>query len=216
MLKTLVKASSISNLTDARYFSAWEVKWLGYCLDPDSPDFVRPDQLQAIRSWVDSVELIGEFGNQALPDIVQTAATLQLDAIQLSRTLPTEWLPELPDLPVIQELVLTHDISAQTLHSQLMAYGPYVSYFLLDFTRNGPTWAEIQEEHSQLPVGLLRSFCNDFPILLAFDWTPDNLEEVLYHIAPSGISIKGGAEEKVGLKSFEEMDRIFELLQEEE
>ncbi|MBK6622216.1 MAG: hypothetical protein IPG32_15540 [Saprospirales bacterium] len=70
MLKTLVKASSISNLTDARYFSAWEVKWLGYCLDPDSPDFVRPDQLQAIRSWVDSVELIGEFGKQALPDIV--------------------------------------------------------------------------------------------------------------------------------------------------
>ena len=216
MLKTLVKASAITNLTDARYFAAWEAKWLGFCLDTDSPDFIPFAQLQAIREWVDQVELIGEFGGQDLPYIIQTTEELKLDAIQLSRNIPVEWLPELPKVPIIQEMAPSHDISSDELSAQLMAYGPYVSYFLLDFTRNRLTWEEIQEEGAALPVGLLRSFCNEFPILLSFDWTPENLEEILYHVAPSGISIKGGAEEKTGVKSFEEIDRLFEFLQVEE
>ena len=216
MLKTLVKASSIGNLTDARYFAAWEVNWLGFCLDPSSPDFISPGQLSAIRDWVDGVGLVGEFGSQTLPEIAQTTETLQFDAIQLSRPLPAEWLPDLPKVPIIQQMVLSHDISTESLRAQLMAYGPYVSYFLLDFTHHGLTWEEIMEEHSALPVGLLRSFSSDFPILLAFDWTPDNIEEILFHVAPSGISIKGGAEEKTGVKSFEQADRLFELLRVEE
>lgn len=216
MLKTIVKASSITNLTDARYFSAWEVKWLGYCLDPGAVDFISPDKVSAFREWVDGVETVGEFGEQPLAHIAQTAVDLKLDAIQLSHPLPAEWLPDLPELPIIQELVLSHDVSTESLRAQLMAYGPYVSYFLLDFTRKGLLWEEIQEERSALPVGLLRSFCSDFPILLTFDWTPENLEEILFHAAPSGITLKGGAEERVGVKSFEEMDRLFELLQEEE
>ncbi|MBK7406723.1 MAG: hypothetical protein IPL49_12010 [Saprospirales bacterium] len=216
MLNTLVKASAITNLTDARYFAAWEAKWLGFCLDPESPDFVTFAQIQAIREWVDSIDLVGEFGGQDLPYIIQTTEELKLDAIQLTRTIPVDWLPDLPKVPVIQELVPSHDISSDELRAQLMAYGPYVSYFLLDFTRNKLTWEEIQEDRAPLPVGLLRSFCNEFPILLAFDWTPENLEEILYHIAPSGISIRGSAEEKVGVKSFEEVDRLLEFLQIEE
>jgi phosphoribosylanthranilate isomerase len=216
MLKTLVKANSITNLTDARYFAAWEVNWLGFCLDPDSPDFINHAQALAIREWVDSVEMVGEFGAQEASFIAQTAEKLQLDAIQLSRTIPQEWLSELPKIPIIQELTPYHDISSGELQAQLMAYGPHVSYFLLDFTRSRLSWEEIQEDGAPLPVGLLRSFCSEYPILLSFDWTPANLEEILFHLAPSGICIKGGAEEKTGFKSFEEMDALFEALQVDE
>jgi len=216
MLKTLVKAGSIANLTDARYFAAWEVKWLGFCLDPGAPNFVSNEQLSAIREWVDGVEMVGEFGNRPPHEIAQTASALHLDAIQLSHPLPAGGLPDLPDLPIIQELVLSHSIATESLRTQLMAYGPYVTYFLLDFTRHGLTWEEIQEEGSALPVGLLRSFCSDFPIILSFDWSPENIEEILFHLAPVGISLKGGAEEKTGVKSFEQLDKVFELLQVEE
>jgi len=213
MLKTLVKASALTNLTDARYFAALEAKWLGFCLDPDSPDFVPFAQVKSIGEWVDSVALVGEFGGQDLSYIIQATEALQLDAIQLSQPLAVEDLLKLPRVPIIQELTPSHDITSGELRAQLMAYGPHISYFLLDFTRHALSWEEVKEKDAPLPVGLLRSFCNEYPILLAFDWTPANLEEILYHIDPSGISIKGGAEEKVGVKSFEEIDGLLEILE---
>jgi len=40
-------------------------------------------------------------------------------------------------------------------------------------------------------------------------------EEILTEINPIGITIRGGEEEKVGVKSFEEVDELFEMLEEE-
>jgi phosphoribosylanthranilate isomerase len=216
MLKTLVKANAITNLTDARYFAAWEVKWLGFCLDPSSPCFVNPAQLLAFREWVGGVELVGEFGNQDLDYILKTTTDLQLDAIQISRPLPPDWAPELGDIPIIEELALSPGLPADALRTRLSGYEPVISHFLLDFTRHGLTWKSIREEGALLPMGELRSLCNEFPILLAFDWSPENLDEILFHLGPVGICLRGGAEEKPGLKSFEELDQLFELLQVEE
>lgn len=216
MLKTLVKANAITNLTDARYFAAWETRWLGVCLDPESPDFVPPNQLLAFREWVDGVEWVGEFGNRDLDYILQTIEQLDLDAIQISRPVPAEWAEKLTHIPIIEELTLTSDLKAEALRTRLTAYGPNVTHFLLDFTRHGLTWESIREEKAVLPIGELRSLCNEFPILLAFDWTPENLEEILFHVHPIGICVRGGAEEKVGVKSFDQLDQLFELLQVEE
>jgi phosphoribosylanthranilate isomerase len=216
MLKTLVKASSITNLTDARYFAAWEVKWLGFCLDPGASEFVSPEQFLAFREWVDSVELVGEFGDQDWPFIAETLRQLPLDAIQIAHPLPPARPPDISTTPLIQEMILAEDTTADQLRGQLVSFGPNVSYFLLDFVRNGLSWEAIREEGSLLPVGELRSLCNEFPILLAFDWTPENLEDILFHLHPMGISVQGGDEEKVGVKSFEQLDALFELLQVED
>ena len=49
MLKTKVKASSITNLTDARYFAAWGVNWLGFDLRQGSDTYVQPQLVHAIK-----------------------------------------------------------------------------------------------------------------------------------------------------------------------
>jgi phosphoribosylanthranilate isomerase len=73
MLKTQVKASSITNLTDARYFAAWEVKWLGFNLDANAEDYIEPVKMKAMKEWVDGVEVVAEFGMQTASEIKQLA-----------------------------------------------------------------------------------------------------------------------------------------------
>ncbi len=82
MLRTKVKASSVTNLTDARYFAAWEVYWLGFDLDPHSERHVSPTAFEAIREWVDGVEVTGEFNLQSPEEIREAVEVLRLDAVQ--------------------------------------------------------------------------------------------------------------------------------------
>ena len=42
MLKKRVKAGSVTHLTDARYFAAWDVEFIGFCFDPESSDYISP------------------------------------------------------------------------------------------------------------------------------------------------------------------------------
>ncbi len=68
MLKTLVKASNITNLTDARYFSALEVEWLGYHLEKGAETYIEPQNIIAIKEWVEGPKTVGEFGLQSKAD----------------------------------------------------------------------------------------------------------------------------------------------------
>jgi len=54
MLTTTVKASSISNLTDARYFAAWHVDWLGFDLTANGLSVLSLPEVKEIKDWIDS------------------------------------------------------------------------------------------------------------------------------------------------------------------
>ena len=43
--------------------------------------------------------------------------------------------------------------------------------------------------------------------------SPTDLAAFVEELAPLGLSVRGGAEEKVGYKSFDELDDLFELLE---
>ena len=84
MLKIKVKASSVTNLTDARYFAAWGVDWIGFDFEEGSDRHLPVVNMRAIREWLDGVRFVGEFGAAHAPEaIAQAARDLQLDAVQL-------------------------------------------------------------------------------------------------------------------------------------
>jgi len=58
-----------------------------------------------------------------------------------------------------------------------------------------------------------KALFSDFPILLDADLQPAQLLRILAQFAPAGFSLHGGAEEKVGVKSFDEIDAIFDALE---
>ena len=213
MLRIKVKASSITNLTDARYFAAWEVEWLGFCLDPADERYVRPQVVNAIKEWVDGPKITGEFGLQSAADVKAAIELLGLDAVQLSPVMETQALIDLQStVPLIREIVIERDADADELAHQLEMEQPLVSAFLLNFDKNGITWADVRNGHV-FSVDFLRDACNLYPVLLSLDAGPGLLEELLEDVRPLGLSLRGGEEEKVGFKSFDQLDEIFEQLE---
>ena len=64
MLKRSVIAADITNLTDARYFSSWGVDYLHFNLD-----HLGIDDVISIIEWVDGVDILLEFSVDSIGDL---------------------------------------------------------------------------------------------------------------------------------------------------
>ncbi len=212
MLKQPTKASRIANLTDARYFAAWDVKWLGFCLDSSADHFLRPQEVMAIRAWVTGPQIVGEFGWQAPEEIRQTATLLELDAVQVGPLMTAEQLEALADLTLFQEFIIEANTTADALRQQLTAAAPYVNYFLLNFSQNSFNWAELQAA-TPFSTDALQALCHDFPVYLDLSLPLGQMDALLQQLRPLGLSVQGGEEELIGFKPFDELDEWFEAME---
>ncbi|MCI5081662.1 MAG: hypothetical protein MRY78_08225 [Saprospiraceae bacterium] len=213
MLKTKVKASGITNLTDARYFAAWEVEWLGFCLNPQDEHYIAPKDMNAIKEWVDGVTIVGEFDLQSADDIQSGIDLLNLETIQVGPFTSVETLIELQaDIPVIKEIIVATDTTDVDIEEQLDAFSAQAATFLLNFDKNGISWKDIQDG-KPVSYDWLKDICDRFPILLSISFPPPEIEQMLSDLNPLGINVVGGEEEKVGYKSFDQLDEIFEELE---
>ncbi len=211
MLKTKIKASAITNLTDARYFAAWEVEWLGFNFDTGADDYIPPANMEAIREWIDGVKILGEFNLQPADEILEAVELLNLDAVQLGMFSGQQTLKALHEaaVPVLQEMVVQDLSELSAIETQIKANEEHVQYFVLDFAKNNLKWADIQA----YALAQLRELSEEFPILLSADFPAGQAEDILEGTGAAGISVRGGEEEKVGYKSFDELDDLFEALE---
>lgn len=213
MLTTRVKASSITNLTDARYFAAWEVEWLGFNLNIGSADYIEPHLVKAIKEWVDGVKIIGEFDLASADHINDMAQALGLDGAQLGMFTSLETFQELEYATTLfKEIVVERDTTEAAIREHMTDFAPYVKAFILNFEKNKIGISDI-ESGSGINIAGLTNLCKSFPVLLSMPVSPSELASSLEEVAPLGLSVKGGAEEKVGYKSFDELDDLFELLE---
>ncbi|WP_020536196.1 hypothetical protein [Lewinella cohaerens] len=213
MLSTKVKASAITHLTDARYFAAWETNWLGFMLSPGTEESVDLQLVAALREWVDGVKICGEFSLATLPEIEAAIEVLGLETVQLGMLTPLENLQALKGkVEIIQEIVVEAYITAEELSALMEERKDAVDYFLLQFNKGGLTWPDIQEG---TPFGAdqLEAWAKQYPLLvdLPLEGTPPT--QFLEQIKVEGFSVQGAAEEKVGVKSFDELDDFFEDLE---
>jgi len=209
MLKTKIKASAITNLTDARYFAAWDVEWMGFSLDPASDHFVDPNTVHAIKDWVEGPQITGEFNLQSAADIQSLVDNLNLDAIQVGPFTPVETLMDLDtQVPVIKEIIFEASKQASDIETILEAHAAHCAYFLFNFDSNGLALTNLP-----VPLPWLKEVCAEYPILLSIADLNDQLDTILDDIQPTGLSVRGGEEEKVGYKSFDELDDLFEALE---
>lgn len=213
MLKTKIKASNISNLTDARYYAAWYVDWLGFDLR-STENTLSLAEVKAIKEWIEGPIIVGEIDLLDFEKAKEIINFLELEAIQVGMHTPITQLQSLQDYTIIKEVVVEPDMKASDLEAHLSEYFDVVSYFLLDFDKNGIDWQQIKEG-TYFSVAFLQAICKRQEILLSINYQPAEIEEILEHIQPYGLSVKGGIEEKVGFKSFDEVDEIFEILEEE-
>ena len=207
-----IKAGSITNLTDARYFSAWEVEWLGFNLSQGEENAISPLQVAAMREWVEGPKIVGEFSLSSKEDILHQVAELQLDAVQVGMFTDLTTVMDLSnELPVIKEIVIEKSSSAGDIEFMLSHFSPHASYFLLNFDKGGFTWAEVKKGGILSPE-ILRDFCQRYPILLGIGVQASEVKDMLAYLQPAGLNLLGGEEEKTGIKSYDDVDDIFEQL----
>lgn len=185
MLKTKVKGSGIQHLTDARYFASRGATWLGFDVGP--PDNAKENALKvsAIKEWVDGVILVGEFDVQPVEIITQWVQFSGVEGIQIPGHRASDILPFLPS-----ELFVIIDFSWKEDAELMKTLAPFSNAFLL------------QPSDQKY----------DYPILYNWESSSENLINFLQNFSPEGISLKGGMEEKVGIKSFDELDEIMDAL----
>ncbi|MEM1217227.1 MAG: N-(5'-phosphoribosyl)anthranilate isomerase [Bacteroidota bacterium] len=214
MLSTKVKASAITHLTDARYFAAMYVDWLGFHLSPGSDESVNETLVIALKEWVDGVRICGEFGLATAAELTNNIRRLALDAVQLGPFTPLDALAAVPStVEVIQEVVIEHYNEVEDIEELLVERAEYAQYFLLNFSKGGLSWRNVSTDEIPFSLAQLQSWCQRYPILLDLPLEGTAPTEVLAQVPAKGFSVQGSAEEKVGYKSFDDLDDFFEDLE---
>lgn len=208
-----IKATSINNLTDARYFAAWNVEWLGFSLELGHSNYTRPQDVKEIKEWLVGPKIVGEFGlAQTVSEIQASISLLNLDAVQLSMYTSDSVAKELTGTTLFKEWVLEDLNTLADFAAKCQVLAEEVDYFYLDLEKNGIGWEDLKSNNEALK--LLQELCQEYAILISINCPSEAIKTFLDTVQPYGISFQGGEEEKTGVKSFDDLDEIFETLEE--
>jgi len=196
-LRTLVKMSSVNNLSDARYTAGMGVDLMGFTIDPGEQQYLDSDAFNAITSWISGVKIVGEIENGAI-DLNQLTENYPIDYLQV----PAETGGQLASGSTIPVIVKVENLTQDSLASVFNQYGKLPAWYLL-------------EPESSMSDSLLQ-WClqqaADHPLILGSNITMDNLDQ-LVESDLKGLSFKGGQEIRPGYRDFDELADLLEALE---
>ena len=197
MLKTFVKVSNITNLSDARYCAGMGVEILGFVMDENSTEYVSPKKFEEIKGWVAGVKIVGETQSADYQVVTKLLEVYKIDFLQISEP---SLLPKITNLgkPIILQL----DFDSAFLKENLENYSKFVEMFLIT-----------GDELSDLARYEMKEIAQNYNVLLGFGITENNIEEILGDTLLKGIALKGSEELRPGFQDFAELMEILEKLE---
>ncbi|MEI7584042.1 N-(5'-phosphoribosyl)anthranilate isomerase [Runella sp.] len=205
MLKTVVKISNVTNLSDARYCAGMGVEMLGFSIDEAAETYVDLKKFNDIRSWIAGVQIVAETELTEASLLLEKIERYQPNAIQISNAELLPWLKSETARPLI--LKVEADQDADTIEEIMVKNAPYVTYFLLESGSDTPLAGDWQD--------FLNTLSARFSILLGFGITTENATFLLDDVNISGIALRGGEEIRPGYKDFGDLMDVLEALEEE-
>ena len=201
-LKTFVKVSRVSNLSDARYCAGMMVNMIGFNLDEGDQDFVDAQEFQEITEWVAGVKFVGEFESSDINSIKLKSQDYALDYIEVSNPDYLEEVKEL-GLPVIFKVKIREAAHIEKLNI-LLTYVADFSDFIVIECENPLFFTGIDES--------LKENSNNYPLIKAYNIT----EETVKHLSDpwTGIQLVGTSEDHPGFKDYGIVMDILEVLEE--
>ncbi|MBK8668174.1 MAG: hypothetical protein IPN89_01420 [Saprospiraceae bacterium] len=195
MLKSKVKISKVNNLTDARYFAAMGVDYLGFCCNPGTEMFCAPSKIKEITEWVEGpgfvLEMDGWQNEEDIFGLLKTGLGQCLHFGAFSTYTTTFGVPVFKDF-IFENI---HNIDFSGVDFPVLRSEKHFSELTTD---------DIME-CNQLITGK--------NVFLDFHFNVEELEEMMDALNFYGLILRGGHEEKTGVKSFENLDKIFESLE---
>ena len=209
-LKTIVKISNVTNLSDARYCAGMGVDMLGFSMDADSPDYIEPKKFDEIRGWVAGVQIVGETTATDPELIEQLLDTYQPDLLQVDEAALLPYLSTFGKSSAELRLILRVDLPQLTLdqlNTLFLTGATGADYVLLESN----SALHLDEELK----ATLQRLSTRYPILLGTGVSAQNVHELLADLPVRGIALSGGDEERPGSKEFGELMDILEAIEED-
>ncbi len=202
-LKTKVKISQVTNLSDARYCAAMGVHYLGFNFRKNHESYMDPTRFSEISSWIAGPKLVGEFEDADMAYIREIPHLEILDLIEVNQP---DMLHELSMLgkPITLKMDISNYPSLSSIKEDLIFAKDLVEYFLIEKSAGGLT-----------DLDDILSLSHRFPIFLGFGINKENIHQIIGNSSIEGIALQGGKEEKVGLKEYEVLADILEELETE-
>lgn len=191
-------AGPIKNLTDARYFAARGVQAVFFDIRPESSDYIPEYEAIAIKEWID-VDQLGFVmpGNNVVEDLLM-AENLKLNfVVWTNESATTQTASESKIMKYWKGNI--NDLNTAKTKELLNSFDHLII-----------------ESPNQSALDIIVSDQNllDTCYLMAENILNDKTAIVKWVNDGGKICLTGGEEEKVGLKSFDELDDIIDLLEE--
>lgn len=196
MLKTLVKVSNITNLSDARYCAGMGVDFLGFSMVDTTVE-----KLTEIRNWLAGVKIVGEYFSHSADEIIAKVAEYQPDILEVDSKV---------NLVAIQNVVIPKilrvNIDTDNLPSIFASSAPYVTYFLLV----GDSLDSLKGMEGSVEV-----WSAQYPIILGLDIPESDIMEWVDQSSIKGIGLVAGDEDRPGFRDFTDLMNVLEKLETE-
>lgn len=204
-----VKICGITKPQQGKAIATLGATALGFICVPDSPRYVRPEQILAVVEHLpENIDRIGVFANTSRDEICQTVAAAELTGVQLHGDESPEFCHALRSfLPNVEIIKALRVRSSQAL-AQIDVYTDSVDTLLLDAYHP----QQLGGTGKTLDWVTLRQFQPTSPWLLAGGLTPDNVLEALNYVHPNGIDLSSGVERAPGDKDLTKVAQLFEQL----
>lgn len=196
-LRTIVKVSNITNLSDARYCAGMGVEMIGFVMDKHAADYITSDKMKEIKSWVAGVLTVGETQSGDYEEVKTFVQDYEIDILQIA---DASLLPQISDLD--KPIILKLDFDSPYFEDYLERYNQLVEFFLVD-----------GRELSDFTRYTLKEYALNFPIVLDFGITAENINELLDEMQLKGIALKGTNELRPGSKDYDDLRDILEIIE---
>ena len=112
-LKSVVKVSNLSNLSDARFCSGMGVELLGFGVVPGTRHYMAPEIFHEIRGWLAGPQIVGElYGLTSAAQIAEAIETYSPDYFELTWDEYTTYQKHL-SLPCIIDISGSYGVAAR-------------------------------------------------------------------------------------------------------
>ncbi|HYG38168.1 MAG TPA: phosphoribosylanthranilate isomerase [Cytophagales bacterium] len=194
-LSTFVKISSINNLSDARYCAGMGVDLIGFCMDKRHPNYVSPLQYKEITGWVTGVKTVAEIEDCPIEEVLELLKEYKFNYLEVKNI---EILQKLSSLekPFIYKLNINEMVSPP-VHD-------HIHYYLVEGNN---------ETFSKEEIRNIKEFSSKHSLIVSCGENKSIIKTLLNNTKIKGIELKGGDEISPGLKDFDGLSEILEMLE---
>ena len=205
--RTRVKICGVTRPEDAAAACRHGADAIGIILHPASARNVPPDRArEIIAALTPFVTPVGVFVDASVQQILDTAATLGLRAVQLNGEQSPDDVAELQGLSVIKAVrVVRGELSSRIDPWKSARLKNLIGVVLEPGDTAHPGGTGVENDWNEVVEARRAGVFEGLHIIAAGGLIPETVADVVRRVAPYGVDVSSGVESSKGIKSEEKM-----------